>query len=244
MFSKQVLSVFAFASLLSGMQAPAHGAGDLRASATCEGGNTLSFSWDFYEVGSPLPSEWVGYDVMRRTVGECEEFVRVNAKPFPRILGMRHSYTYTEPAPAIGTTYEYQVIMVNANRERLHFSSPDCDNCGRGYGMASCPNFSGPVTQGTLKDWGFLHVIPCPHSCYDGFFFYPFPFFPELRAYAGTSTVVRFYGGIFCAGPEGCEMVVHHYEVTTCEGVTTALRKSWGRSSAPIDDRRRTKPCP
>src|SRR5882672_10075313 len=73
-------------------------AGALNASASCADSSHITFAWSFYEdpsnpTGRP---EWVGYDVLRRSLTECGPFMRVNAAPYPRTLGASESFTYTE----------------------------------------------------------------------------------------------------------------------------------------------------
>jgi hypothetical protein len=150
-------------------------AGSLSSHATAIGSSRIDFSWTFYEdPQSPVAHpEWVGYDVYRRSLGNCGPSVRMNVDPFPRVVGATHSYTYSDFSFSPGTTYQYLLVMVGANRQEVLLDPVSCD-CGFGnrYGWASCPEFSGPLTQGTLMDWGWaLYVQPCANSCYSGFYF-------------------------------------------------------------------------
>ena len=104
-------------------------AGGLNAYATCADGSHISFNWSWYEdPGSPTGhSEWVGYDVLRRSLTDCGPFVRVNATPYPRTPGASEAFTFTEVPPATGTTYNYEVILVDASRQQLFLDPVACD---------------------------------------------------------------------------------------------------------------------
>jgi hypothetical protein len=223
------LVVLASLSLLVSLCAGAH-AGTLSAGAVCNGDGTISFGWSFHEdpqfpAGHP---EWVGYDVLRRSLSACDPFVRVNAQPFVRIPGVSQSFTYTETPPATGTTYQYRVILVDADRREVILNPAECD-CAARDGWASCPEFSAPITQGTLTDWGWaLFVSPCPGSCYQSCY-YEGPLREELRPFAATGTVVRFFGRMGCWTVEGCSLDIDHYDLVPCGTITAAAQVSWGR---------------
>jgi len=102
----------------------------------------------------------------------------------------------------------------------------------RAHGLASCPQYTAPITQGTLDDWGWaLHVEPCAGSCYDGFYFSG-PIADELRPYAGLGVSVRLYGTGFCGTVEGCALQPVGYDFQNPCGPTAVLRSSWGRVKA------------
>jgi len=209
-------------------------AGVLTASASCAGGSGITFRWDFYEDPNfPTGShpEWFGYDVQRRAISPCSRFVRVNAQPYARTPGVTETFTYTEAPPTSGRTYEYRVVLVDANRQEIPAAQVTCE-CYARNGWASCPEFSAPLTQGTLTDWGWaLFVQPCAGSCYDSFYFEG-PITDQLRPYAGTGVSVRLYGSGFCGSVEGCAMNVAYYDFASPCGPTVALRSSWGRVKA------------
>lgn len=202
----------------------------ISAEATCVDGDSTSFRWTFhddpqYPTGHP---EWVGYDVLRRTVFGCGPFVRVNDEPIPRDFSGTHSRTFTEAAPANGEMFQYQLVKVDANRQPV-LLGPTCWPCFAN-GWASCPEFSAPLTHGTLWDQGWaIFVDPCPSSCYQGFYFSGSPWDDELRALAGTGTAVRLYGSEACGTVEGCAMQVERYEIAPCIGPTPARTSSWGQ---------------
>ena len=205
-------------------------AGVLSSSASCTDGSNASVQWTFVEdpkhpVDRP---DWVGYDLLRRSLSECGPPVRVNDTPFPRVVGTTHGHTFTEPAPSAGTEFEYQIILVDANRQQVSLNGVECD-CGGRVSFTSCPELSAPITQGTIEDWGWtLFVSPCGGAgCYGGFYLegtWP----QELRQYAGTNTVVRFFGRAICGTVEGCALTVDHYELGDCS-VTPGAAVSWGR---------------
>ena len=120
-------------------------AGQITASASCAAGNSITFIWSFYEdpsfpTGHP---EWVGYDVQRRSISPCGAFVRVNAQPYARTPGVSEDFTYTEVPPISFRTYEYRVILVDANRHEIPTSQVACE-CFARNGWASCPSIQPP----------------------------------------------------------------------------------------------------
>jgi hypothetical protein len=168
---------------------------------------------------SPGYPEWTGFDVVRRSVGDCGPSVTVNSEPFPRTA----SNEYFEVPPP-GKMYEYRVVFVDANRQPV--SIPDCFDCQR-FGYATFPAFSAPMVQGTLQDLGWaLYVTNCPNMCF-GPFYVSGPVMETLRQYAGTGQAVRFWGSASCGTLEGCSLAVDHYELAAC-GVTPTRRSSWG----------------
>src|SRR5437867_2535350 len=137
---------------------------------------------------------------------------------------MSQSYTYVDVPPAQETTYEYRVILVDANRQQLDPGGL-CGICAS-EAWVSCPENSAPLTHGTLYDEGWaLFVIPCAGSCYPSLYFPPRV---DLRRYAGTDTTVRFYGRASCGSVEGCVMLIDHYEITPCDVSTPTRSSSWG----------------
>jgi len=206
-------------------------AGSLEAGASCADSSSISVHWTFYDdpLNPVAYPEWVGYDVMRRSLSECGPYVRVNADPLPRVVGATHSHVFTEAPPARRTTYEYRVIPVDAQRQPVIIDRISCDNCGLATGWASCPERSAPLTQGTLEDWGWtLFVHPCPDGCYPGFYLADHQAVVELRPYAGTGTTLSFYGRAACGSVEGCAISIDRYEEVPC-GPTPVARPTWGR---------------
>ena len=83
--------------------------------------------------------------------------------------------------------------------------------------------------MGTHQDLGFLFVIPCPGTCYSSVYLQG-PVADQLRPYAGTNAVFRFWGdNIICGGVEGCSMNVDHWEQAEDCGVTPTASTSWGK---------------
>ena len=202
-------------------------AGSYNASASCDASGVVSVSWTYYEdpvypSGHP---EWVGYDVLRHSLDHCEPDARVNATTFARTPGLTQSYVYTETAAASGITYEYRVIMVDASHNQLFLGFPECDLCSS-QAFASCPQYSGPITQGALQNiGGMLFVQPCATGCFQSFYLSaPWP--PELNEYVGTGTAIRFYGTATCGTVEGCALAVSRYDVAGCDA-TPARHPTW-----------------
>lgn len=234
-FATALLPVLSLVLILSPLSA-SH-AGSLGAGANCAGGNAVTVGWNWTEYPQ-LPTgphpEWVGYDVLRRSVKTCDAFVRVNAQPFVRTPGISQSFTYTETPPATGVLYEYRIILVDAGRNEVVIGASDCDCAGRDA-RVSCPEYSAPVTQGTLSDWGWTLVVSsCPGSCYPSCIYGEMgnALYDELRPFAGTGTVLRFYGAVFCCTLEGPVLSIDHYDVAPCETVVPVRTATWGRVKA------------
>ncbi|MFI5370896.1 MAG: hypothetical protein ACHQ52_04995 [Candidatus Eisenbacteria bacterium] len=203
--------------------------GLLSTSATCPDGQHFVVTWDWSEY-SPTPPypEWVGYDILRHVSGSCDPFVRVNPESFPR-LAAGQSETFTEPAPALLTTYEYRVVPVDASHQQVILSSVDCNPPCVQSVWVSCPQGSAPLTFATVVDWGWtVFLQPCTGSCWPSFYVGNSPMALELRAYIGTGQVFEFFGDAACGSVEGCSINVTHYDLAGC-GPTPTERPSWGR---------------
>ena len=193
--------------------------------ATCAGPDSLYVIWTAVDAAADPNAypEFVGYDVMRRPMGECVDYVPANAEIIPRVIGTTTHY-FGELTPEAGRTFEYRVRAVDQNRQQV-FIPGFCSPC---ESYVNCPPLEAPITIGTLVDIGagFIYVTPCPGSCY------PFPYLDpktadQLRPYAGTSTAFRFFGTIGCGSLEGCSIGVDRWEFTTC--VTPVTTRSWGQ---------------
>jgi hypothetical protein len=207
-------------------------AGQLLSSSTSEDGTHITVRWTFnewagHEVGYP---QWVGYDVLRRPALGCGAWVRVNPEIFPRTVGATHSHTWVDTPPQLDVGYEYRVSTVDANREVVILDYDfACQMCAYNS-WASAPNLSAPLAVGKLVDRGWsLDVVPCVGSCS------PAPYieaggesFEALRAYAGTTTTLRFFGRVYCGTIEGCGMAVDHYDVAPCDAPVQVRSTAWG----------------
>jgi len=217
----------AWVVLLAAETASAQGY-ELSASSTCTTSDSVYVTWATREPPGPnLYPDWIGYDVFRRGPTECsgwESFVRVNAEIIPREVGLTHTRHFGEQVPATGTTFEYWVRAVDANRE---FTFVCCGLCLPCNVFENCPPLSAPITTGTLEDWGWtLAINPCPGSCDPGGYLAEPTVVDQLRPYVGTSATFRFFGTIRCGTVEGCSLSVDHWEFTTC--VTPVAASSWG----------------
>jgi hypothetical protein len=203
-------------------------AGSYDTSAITNPDGTISVQWAYAELAG-YPSahpEWVGYDVLRRAVGNCTTFQRVNDAIFPRVMGQDQSYAFVDTPAGGGIEYEYDVIMVDADRNQLFLGFPECDLCD-GQAFAGVPALAAPITQGTVSNvGGLLRVQPCTAGCWTPFYIGSAP--DPVLPYADGSTVLRFFGTSACNRFEGCALQVDHFEVVTCDAVPT-VRTSWGR---------------
>src|SRR5262245_54851133 len=87
--------------------------GDLLSSAVCRDGSTIHVQWSFYEYSPTTCPEWVGYDVYRRSLTDCEVWTRINAQPFARVGGT-NDYQLDDVPPLPNVTYEYRIDFVDA----------------------------------------------------------------------------------------------------------------------------------
>jgi hypothetical protein len=184
-------------------------------------------SYVVWSVFDPAPGhpEWVGFDVFKRVLPGCADYVRMNDQIIPRLP--EPGYTIGLGEPASGKAVEYRVIPVDINRQQV-FLPGFCSPCNA---FANCPDLSSPITVGTLSELapGFVYVIPCPGTCY------PAPYFAGgvpagLAPYVGTSTAFSLYGDVACGGVEGCSLTVDHWTLTSC--VTPVVTRSWGQLKA------------
>ena len=179
--------------------------------------------WSVFDPNQDHP-EWVGFDVLRRVLPSCNNFVRMNSEIIPRLPGPGYTIGFGEPA--ISRAIEYRVVPVDANRQEVPLGPGYCSPCNA---FANCPLYSAPITAGNLVELaaGFVFVIPCPGTCYPGAYFeggVP----PGLAPYVGTSTTLSLFGDISCGGVEGCAInTVDHWQVTSC--VTPVATRTWGQ---------------
>ena len=216
-------------ALLAGLVRSA-AAGVQTSSAACTGTQQITFSWDWYEFEAYTTArpEWVGYDVLRRPLSSCSPFERVNAASLPRVFGQSHSNVFVDSPPSQSETYEYQAIPVDANRDRVFMSFPDCESPCVKPAWASCPANSAPLVIGKVVDWGWaLHIQPCPGSCHFGYYTNGGPIEQELRDQGRVGTVVKMYGNGWCCGLEGGILEAVAWEPGICVSTPTR-RASWG----------------
>ena len=181
--------------------------------------------WSVYDPAQDHP-EWAGFDVLRRVLPGCADFVRMNAEIIPRLPGPGYVTGFGEPAS--GKAVEYRVVPVDLNRQPVSLGPGFCSPCNA---FANCPPFSSPITVGTLAELatGFVYVIPCPGTCYPSAYFaggVP----AGLAPYVGTSTAFSLFGDISCGGVEGCSLTADHWQLSSC--VTPAVTRSWGQLKA------------
>src|SRR5262245_45975733 len=128
---------------------------DMDATYTAPG---VGVRWYHGESGPSDPT-WVGFDVVRRTIGEdCGPPITVNPEPVLRGHTSSEPYDFLDTPPA-GVTYEYRIIFVDANRTQVF--PPGC-SCGGAHDYVTSPPDAVPLTVGQLVDWGWtLAIQPC-----------------------------------------------------------------------------------
>lgn len=214
-----------------GPVATAHATGDLHATANANAANEIVIDWTWYEFNPEAPPtnpEWIGYDLYRRDPAQCTEWVRLNPTIIPRVPGQTHSGTFVD-MPAVGITWEYQFVPVNAAREAVFLNGAVCEPPCAPHAWESIPKLAGPVTVGKVTmDIGWAVVItPCLDGCWYTFTVSE-PEASLLRPYLNTGQAFRFYGDEFFGTFEGSPLYLDHFEPTTCGTVSTAPT-SWGR---------------
>jgi len=232
MIPPRSLSALAASLTLLAASAVAASAGGftlIQANVDCSSGTTATVSWLMYidpdNPPAPVP-EWVGYDVYRRSVGDCGPYVRLNPEIIPKAPAFE-TLTWDDTPPS-GTTFEYFVEIVDAQRQ--HINIGPIDQFTRTW--TTCPQLSAPITVGQIVDWGWaLYIQPCVAACYPGAYFSDEKLMAELRPFSGTDQIVRFFGTVGCCSVEGPGIGIDHYELGAC-GITPAARASWGQLKA------------
>ncbi len=219
-------------ALLAALGAAPRGAsayGYLNSYAACSDSTVVVFQWTFHDdPAAPAQAAWVGFDVVRRTVGDCSPYVRVNDQPFLRTPGATEVFEFVEPTPVGRALLEYHVVPVDAARQPITPGPVECDGCAV-PAYVTCPAATAPLTQGTVTDLGWaVMVMPCAGSCYTSFYV-SHPDDALLRPYAGTSTVVRLFGTPACGTLEGCTLALDHFDLAPCDVVVPTLPSTWGR---------------
>ena len=222
---RRPLTILGFALALAGVASSARAMGDLTASATTNGADVV-IGWDYNEY-TPGCAEFVGYDVYRRRLDDCNSWTRVNAAMVPRPAGMGYSqHQITDTPPLSNVMYEYRVDFVDALRNPA-ICAGLCGLCSR-YSRASVPALSAPITHGRIEELGTIAILPCANSCYSPFFIWEPEVADQLRPYAGTGETIRFWGYESCNGFEGCALQVTNWEVAGSDE-TPARRSTWGQ---------------
>jgi hypothetical protein len=129
-------------------------------------------------------------------------------------VGETHTTVHTDPLPASNVTYEYLVVMVDAQRQDVGY--PDVFNDDNGF--ASCPAQSAPIATGTIDyDLGWaVQFSSCDDSPCTLFGYIEGPMAEELRPFTGTGTPLRLYGDVHCGTVEGCSIAVDRWEFGEC----------------------------
>jgi len=194
------------------------------AGTSASSSGSITFSFSHYGYGDPTPApEWTGYDIYRRSLDDCDTWVRLNDQPFARQAGDGdYQYSYVD-APSSGHAYQYQVRLVDVNRQEVSVAPCDCH-----LNAFVTPELTTPISQGRLIDWGWAAGIePCLGSCLAYAYISPVP--SELVPYVGTATTLRFYGTMGCGSVEGCALELDHFNVSACDVVVPTRRTSWGQ---------------
>jgi len=203
------------------------GAGSLSTWATHPDATTITVHWNFYE--DPMdPSghpEWIGFDLMRRTTGDCSYFTRLNDQPFPRALNQPASGSYDDPTADGFKSYEYRVVPVDAAHNPVALDVGDCEPCNQSV-WASRTDAQAPATIGTLQDGGWaLFLTPCNHGCWPAVYIENAD---ALRQYADGSTIVGLYGVISCGSVEGCSLALDRFDINACDPPLPVRSTTWG----------------
>jgi hypothetical protein len=221
------LALAAGASLFPGTARPDS---TVLASIDCSDSTRVVVQWTF--VADPtlpvLPGQWTGWDVERRTVADCGAWERATVTPFAHTPDRTESFTFTEPPARMRTTYQYRLVMVDAQRRPLVPAPGECYDCNPML-YAACPIASAPLTHGTAFDLGWaVFVFPCTGSCFTSLDVEGAAADP-LRPFAGTGTAVRLYGIPGCGTIEGCALQLDHFDVPSCDAIVPAAPATWGR---------------
>lgn len=212
--------------------ASSHASGTLQISPACGDGSQITIDWTWYEYLPTGHPEWIGWDVLRRQVGDCGAYTRLNAESFPRGEG-NQSYSLTDTPPLSNRTYEYRCIPVDAEHREIldlnHFWTNERT------AFITCPERSAPVVRGSLHGDAMIFVDPCQNGCYEPFYLL-FSYLDEhdpqgaqeLRSNVGSGVTFDLYGYAGCGSVEGCGFSVTGFERVACDAVP-ALPTSWGR---------------
>ena len=192
---------------------------------SCGSGNSVSLDMAFYNSsGAPVPPEWAGYDVYRRTMPSCAwPGVRVNDEIIARPTTGSHQLFYVD-TPSAPSSHQYTVFFVDAQRNPIHVAFDQCffeeDPLAGFTAYVACPRDLAPITIGEIVSHGG-YVEGCDEGCW-----------PD--AYGGpdvVGAVVRLYGYMEYCTIEGTLVYFDRFEYTFC-GATPATRASWGQLKA------------
>ncbi len=213
---------------LSLLLATSADAGWVSVRADCNG-STMTLEISVSDPGG-LP-ELVGFDLYRSTMGECTEPSRITDEPLSRPIGTFEMFDYTDPDLPNDTAYRYELVPVDAARERVWAAYDDAHYSIFKSGfvdIAACGR--GAIAHGYV-DTGWPGFGDCEYTCYEALVFLQSAEPGVLDDYYGTDTAVLLYGDVACSW-EGCGMDVLEAEPLACEKVVPVVDGSWSRIRA------------
>ncbi len=216
---------------LTSVASVARATGDLNATAHAVSATTIEITWEWMELDPAHPverPEWIGYDLLRRDPGVCSEWTLLNATPIPRVAGATHGGTWFDEPPNPNTTWEYQLVPVDAVRNPVLMIGGTCEPPCVPHMWESIPTLAGPVTIARVgMDLGWaLYLEPCAGSCWYSFYVTGAAA-DHLRSHQGTGEVFRFYGEEYFGGFEGSALDLDRFEPASC-GPVPVRRATWG----------------
>ena len=197
----------------------AHAINDIEINASCVPGQ-IHVSIVLL-INDPLPADWVGWVLLRQTLGSCAEPVEITpVYPFPAVAGTWHVY---DAPPHPDLHQRYVVRAVDTEGAYRYLTLPDFPPGYYATDYAGCG--SGPAARGTVTDLGYtLGLDVCDEGCW-----LPMSFlsgYPADLAYH-IGEVVDIYGSIEDEF-EGPYIMVDGYAVVGECGPVSIRPQSWG----------------
>ena len=206
--------------LLAGT-APAQVPNTIELTANCENGQ-INVHVDM-NIGGVLPTEWIGWIVVREDLGECSADQAITGLlPFP---AGEISYDFYDSPGSVDLHHKYRAFALDAQAVHYSFNTPDFPPAYYSFDYATCGE--GPAVEGELIDLGWtLGIDICPNECWPRIAFLS-GYDAELESHLGTGETLALYGRID-ADFEGPYLNVDSWRVIPDCGPVANTPTSWG----------------
>lgn len=224
----QRLFVFLCASLLlvTGATAQVDNIIDVNATG---GGSSITIDIDL-DIGGNLPASWVGWVLVRTTIGVCEPAVRIGVvTPFE---AGAHFYQRTDADVVSGLTYSYRVNAVDDQDALQNLGGPPLFPPGYYHDDFASLGGDGVVAEGYLTSQCFVAcVIVCETGCW-----YPLHFIsylpPGLEPAVDSGIPVRISGTLDNEFEGPYISTVTDWSIIEDCGTVPVTHESWGALKA------------
>lgn len=206
--------------------------------AECSPGEPTTISAEI-DIGPEFGGRVHEVRLTRATVGQCGRTV-LESREFDPLEPGEYIYEFVDPEPADHLAFMYWVTLHDENGESLRVSNffnvwtlvdmVSCGNALLGHGSLRSRN-QGVALQGARSDQDSPILVPCPDSCWSGFYIANRDD-QFMEALLDTDVPALLFGELTCTGIYGCYIMIKEAVAHDCLGVTPSETRSWGSLKA------------